>query len=156
MQIEETEVYTTKQVAEILKVSLPTIKRMLKDGRLKSTRIGRQHRFLGREILAKLEGEKGTSGAASNDNMPFQSEPFRSDQKQNDAAADNRQWYALQKNQGDNERRQQSYMLGKKLRSDIKDGDTVIFEKGSIITDEIIREAGKRKKLIEIFSNLEN
>ena len=47
-------------------------------------------------------------------------------------------------------------MLGKKLRSDIMDGDTVLFKKGSIITDEIIREAGKRKKLIEIFSNLEN
>jgi len=58
MEINENEVYTTKEVAGILKVSLPTIKRMLKDGRLPSVRIGRQHRFLGRDLLAILSSKQ--------------------------------------------------------------------------------------------------
>jgi excisionase family DNA binding protein len=58
MKIEENEIYTTKEVAEILKISLPTVKRMLKDGRLLSIRIGKQHRFLGKDLLSMLEASR--------------------------------------------------------------------------------------------------
>lgn len=61
MKIEENEVYTTKDLTEILKVSMPTIKRMLRDKKLASIRIGRQHRFLGSDILALLSLRQQTA-----------------------------------------------------------------------------------------------
>ena len=47
-------------------------------------------------------------------------------------------------------------MLGKRLRSDIlADDGSVIFAKGSIVTEETIGEAGRRSRLLDLFSNLE-
>ena len=147
MRIDENEVYTTKEVAEILKVSLPTIKRMLKDGRLPSTRIGRQHRFLGRDLLDILESQRdlrpGRAGA-----VPKPREP---------AAAPGHTYIdAPPPSQQRTEERQRSYMIGKKVRSDITDDEgNVLFPRGTIVTDEVIREAGKHQKMMALFSNLE-
>jgi excisionase family DNA binding protein len=59
MKIETDEIYTTKEVAELLKISLPTVKRMLKDGRLPSIRIGKQHRFLGSDLIQIIFVQRG-------------------------------------------------------------------------------------------------
>ncbi len=148
MRIDENEVYTTKEVAEILKISMPTIKRLLKDKKLPSTRIGRQHRFLGKDILDILRnrgdigesetdarythdetGEHGTGARAASANAPEPVNP---------------------------ERKRRSYMLGKRLLSDLLDENgALIFPKGTIVTEETIKEAGGRRKLMELFSNLE-
>ena len=58
MKIELNEVYTTKELAEILKISMPTVKRMLKEKKLPASRIGKQYRFLGSDILLLLESQK--------------------------------------------------------------------------------------------------
>ena len=151
MKIEENEIYTTKEVAEILKISMPTIKRMLKDGRLKSTRIGRQHRFLGNDILDIMRGlsgahaEQAQAGAAGSGGIMRES-----------PAADYAAAEAARQPQMSTEERRSSYMLGKRLRSDIIDeGGGILFPKGTIVTEETIQDAGRLKKLLELFSNLE-
>ena len=51
MQINENEVYTTKEVQGLLKISQATLMRLLKKGALNAAKVGHQHRFLGRELL---------------------------------------------------------------------------------------------------------
>jgi len=147
MRIDENEVYTTKEVAEILKISMPTIKRLLKDKKLPSTRIGRQHRFLGKDILdilrnsrnivedepQTLAGHEGTSDRSTSTHASLSRtpEPVSPEQKR------------------------RTYMLGKRLLSDLRDDNGVlIFPKDTIVTEETIKEANSRKKLMELFSNL--
>jgi len=147
MAIEENEVYTTKEVANLLKVSLPTVKRMLKDGRLKSTRIGRQHRFLGKDILDILISQSDLR------------EPVRI------MAYDDKETATIKtkktaketpvKSSLSGEQSQKSFMIGKTIRSDIKDNKgNVVFSGGTIVTDKIITEAANRQILMELFSNL--
>lgn len=58
-------IYTVAEAREYLKISDATIRRYIKDGKLKSQRIGRQHRiaessikaFLNLQVKPKEEGE---------------------------------------------------------------------------------------------------
>ncbi|MFC1595732.1 helix-turn-helix domain-containing protein [Candidatus Margulisiibacteriota bacterium] len=54
MEINENEVYTTKEVQGLLKISQATLMRLLKKGALKAAKVGHQHRFLGKELLRFL------------------------------------------------------------------------------------------------------
>jgi len=51
MQVISNEIYTLKEAEEILKLSRSTILRLIKKNKLKTVKIGRQHRILGKEIL---------------------------------------------------------------------------------------------------------
>ena len=62
-----TELLTTKQVQDTLKVDRTTIYRMLKDGRLNGVKIGCQWRFLSSEINALLHGT-----ASASESLPIQ------------------------------------------------------------------------------------
>jgi excisionase family DNA binding protein len=157
MRIDENEVYTTKEVAEILKISMPTIKRMLKDGRLASTRIGRQHRFLGRDLLRMLRPGEDTGAPRPEERVAIQ-QPAAALQQPYPRQAD----YAPSpappqpRAQRSPEESRHSYMLGKKLRADIVDAaGAIVFPRGTTVTDAVIREAGKKQKLVELLSNLE-
>ena len=54
MEIKANEVYTTKEVQELLKVSSSTITRLIKKGSIPATKIGRQYRVIGIAILQML------------------------------------------------------------------------------------------------------
>jgi excisionase family DNA binding protein len=54
MEVREHEVYTLKEAESLLKVSASTLRRMIRAGHLKGTRVGKQYRFLGKEILQVL------------------------------------------------------------------------------------------------------
>ncbi len=51
MEIKPNSIYTTNETKEILKISISTIKRLLKKGVIKANKIGGQYRILGKEIL---------------------------------------------------------------------------------------------------------
>jgi len=51
------DLYTTRQVQDILQVDRITIYRMLKDGRLKGVQVGRQWRFTRHEVERMVSGE---------------------------------------------------------------------------------------------------
>jgi len=55
MQVITNEIYTLKEAEEILKLSRSTILRLIKKNKLKTAKIGRQHRILGREILKMVD-----------------------------------------------------------------------------------------------------
>jgi excisionase family DNA binding protein len=55
MQVISNEIYTLKEAEEILKLSRSTVLRLIKKNKLKTAKIGRQHRILGREILKAVE-----------------------------------------------------------------------------------------------------
>lgn len=57
MEIREHEVYTTKEVEDLLKVSTSTVKRMLKRGILRANKVGGQYRVLGKELLRLVSPE---------------------------------------------------------------------------------------------------
>lgn len=63
MEIHENEVYTPEEAREILKVSSSTIMRMIKQGLIRTAKVGRQYRILGKELLRvvspKLEDKVG-------------------------------------------------------------------------------------------------
>ena len=150
MKIEENEVYTTKEVAELLKVSLPTVKRMLKDKRLKSTRVGKQHRFLGRDLLDMLSiqerAKKPEPEAAPKPEPATPAKPPELPKKEAPAEAVSTA-----------EMRQRAYMIGKTLLRDMFDDDgNLLFEQGCVITEEMIETAKRKRKLMELFSNLEH
>ena len=155
MKIEENEVYTTREVAEILKVSLPTIKRMLKDKRLPSTRIGKQHRFLGRDLIDLLSTQKpGKRGRPRTGETPGESReapPVA-------AAAPAKKAEAPQPEPiSTAEARQRAYMTGKSVVKNIYEEDgSLLFEQGCIVTESMIETAKRKKKLMELFSNLEH
>jgi excisionase family DNA binding protein len=175
MRIDENEVYTTKEVAELLKVSLPTIKRMLADGRLPSTRIGRQHRFLGRDILGILTSQSDLRTAVKseeiNEEINIKTEEPAQEERIEAAPAYLSSDPAPSPSVEFEPRRpsvfapsqhaapvdkQRSFMLGKKLRDDVySNNGELLFARGAIVTDQVIAEAGKHKKLVEVMSNLE-
>lgn len=163
MHIEPNEVYTTKEVAELLKVSLPTIKRMLKDKRLKSTRIGKQHRFLGRDLLDMLspDGAQPLTGPmampaheAAPAPLPVRdaatTPPLREPQRGPVRGHESESMSTA-------EMRQRAYMLGKTLLRDIFDDDgSLLFEQGCVVTEDMIGTAKRRRRLMELFSNIEH
>ena len=54
MNINESEVYTSEEAKQILKISDSTFRRLIKKGVLQAAKIGGQYRVLGREILRLL------------------------------------------------------------------------------------------------------
>lgn len=54
MEIKEHAVYTHQEVQILLKVSPSTLTRMIKSGTLRSAKVGRQHRIMGKELLRIL------------------------------------------------------------------------------------------------------
>ena len=63
MEIKENEVYTHKETQALLKVSSSTVTRMIKKGLIRSAKVGKQYRILGKELLRvlspKLEDKMG-------------------------------------------------------------------------------------------------
>ena len=54
MGIDENAVYTPKEAQELLKVSPSTVTRMLKKGLMRSAKVGKQYRIMGKELLRIL------------------------------------------------------------------------------------------------------
>ena len=63
MEIKENEVYTHQETQTILKVSSSTVTRMIKKGLIRSAKVGKQYRIMGKELLRlvspQLEDEVG-------------------------------------------------------------------------------------------------
>ena len=63
MEIRENEIYTPKETQELLKVSSSTMTRLIKKGLIRTAKVGKQYRILGKEILRmvspKLEDKVG-------------------------------------------------------------------------------------------------
>lgn len=63
MEIKENTVYTVEETKDILKVSKSTIMRLIKKGLIRTAKVGKQYRILGKEILRivspKLEDKVG-------------------------------------------------------------------------------------------------
>ena len=63
MEIKENEVYTHEETQALLKVSSSTLTRMIKKGLIRTARVGKQYRILGKELLRvvspKLEDKVG-------------------------------------------------------------------------------------------------
>lgn len=66
LEIRPHRVYTLSEVRQIFQVSDATLRRWLKDGKLRSARVGRAYRFLGSQLLEAFEA-------------PAASEPARAD-----------------------------------------------------------------------------
>ncbi|MFA5008050.1 MAG: helix-turn-helix domain-containing protein [Candidatus Omnitrophota bacterium] len=63
MEIKPNEVYTTQEAQQLLKVSPSTTMRLIKKGIIRSAKVGKQYRILGKELLRllspRLEDEVG-------------------------------------------------------------------------------------------------
>ena len=57
MEIKENDVYTREECQEILKVSQSTMMRLIKKGGVRTAKIGKQYRILGKELLRILSPE---------------------------------------------------------------------------------------------------
>ena len=57
MEIRENEVYTHEETQVLLKVSASTVTRMIKKGLIRSAKVGKQYRILGKELLRVLSPE---------------------------------------------------------------------------------------------------
>lgn len=153
MKIEENEIYTTKEVADLLKVSLPTVKRMLKDRRLPSTRIGKQHRFLGRDLLNIMETRQDLRlpGAAD---APVAPAAVEIAQPIIIAGGPDPEYV---KSLTAIERRQRAYMIGKPvLKAVMAEDGTVLIQRGKIVDDDTVCLARSRRKMMDLFTSLEH
>lgn len=54
VRIDDREVYTLDETRKILKVSQSTILRLIKKGLIRSAKVGKQYRILGKELLRLL------------------------------------------------------------------------------------------------------
>lgn len=63
MEIRENEIYTTQEAKDLLKISSSTIMRLIKKGIIKTAKVGKQYRIMGKELLRvvspKLEDKVG-------------------------------------------------------------------------------------------------
>ncbi|MBP7216162.1 MAG: helix-turn-helix domain-containing protein [Candidatus Omnitrophica bacterium] len=63
MEIKAHEVYTTQEAQEILKISSSTTMRLIKKGIIRTAKVGKQYRIMGKELLRllspKLEDKVG-------------------------------------------------------------------------------------------------
>ena len=57
MEIKESEVYTPQETQALLKVSSSTITRMIKKGLIRTAKVGKQYRIMGKELLRILSPE---------------------------------------------------------------------------------------------------
>lgn len=57
MEIRENEVYTTEETQALLKVSSSTVMRMIKKGMIRTAKVGKQYRIMGKELLRLLSPE---------------------------------------------------------------------------------------------------
>ena len=57
MEIKENEVYTHEETQALLKVSSSTVTRMIKKGLIRTARVGKQYRIMGKELLRILSPE---------------------------------------------------------------------------------------------------
>ena len=51
MEIKENEIYTPQETQEILKVSSSTVTRMIRKGLIRTAKVGKQYRIMGKELL---------------------------------------------------------------------------------------------------------
>jgi len=54
MEIKENEVYTHEEAQVLLKVSSSTVTRMIKKGLIRTAKVGKQYRIMGKELLRIL------------------------------------------------------------------------------------------------------
>jgi excisionase family DNA binding protein len=54
MEIKENEVYTTEETQALLKISPSTTMRLIKKGVIRTAKVGKQYRILGKELLRLL------------------------------------------------------------------------------------------------------
>ena len=63
MEIKANEIYTTQEAQQLLKISLSTTMRLIKKGVIRTAKVGKQYRILGKELLRlvspKLEDKVG-------------------------------------------------------------------------------------------------
>lgn len=63
MEINHNEIYTIEETQKLLKVSRSTLLRLIKKGLIRTAKVGRQYRIMGKEILRavspKLEDKVG-------------------------------------------------------------------------------------------------
>jgi len=57
MEIRPNEVYTTQEAQQLLKVSPSTIMRLIKQGIIRTARVGKQYRITGKELLRIVSPE---------------------------------------------------------------------------------------------------
>ncbi len=57
MEINPNEVYTTQEAQKLLKVSPSTTMRLIKKGIIRTAKVGKQYRILGKELLRLLSPE---------------------------------------------------------------------------------------------------
>jgi len=57
MEIKENEVYTHEETQQLLKLSSSTVTRMIKKGLIRTAKVGKQYRILGKELLRILSPE---------------------------------------------------------------------------------------------------
>ncbi len=57
MEIKENEVYTHEETQALLKVSASTVTRMIKKGLIRTAKVGKQYRIMGKELLRILSPE---------------------------------------------------------------------------------------------------
>ena len=57
MEIKDNEVYTPEETQIILKVSASTVTRMIKKGLIRTAKVGKQYRIMGKELLRILSPE---------------------------------------------------------------------------------------------------
>lgn len=57
MQIHDNEVYTPEETGKLLKVSMSTVMRMIKKGMIRTAKVGKQYRIMGKELLRLLSPE---------------------------------------------------------------------------------------------------
>ncbi len=57
MEIKENEVYTHEETQALLKVSASTVTRMIKKGLIRTAKVGKQYRIMGKELLRVLSPE---------------------------------------------------------------------------------------------------
>lgn len=54
MEIKENEVYTHEETQALLKISSSTVTRMIKKGLIRTAKVGKQYRIMGKELLRLL------------------------------------------------------------------------------------------------------
>lgn len=57
MEIKANEVYTTQEAQELLKISSSTIMRLIKKGFVRTAKVGKQYRIMGKELLRLVSPE---------------------------------------------------------------------------------------------------
>ena len=57
MEIKENAVYTREESQELLKVSQSTMMRLIKNGIIRTAKVGKQYRILGKELLRLVSPE---------------------------------------------------------------------------------------------------